>query len=96
MTKQEKQVIHSQSEMIEATKGLVTQSRTWAISMREAMLAPWSGATESNEIASMMMTPWLSMTRMAHDRWLDIYETQTTEMIERTASFMKQVNQIQR
>ena len=89
MTKTTKKT--TQNQMVEASKGLVTQSRTWATTVREAMWEPWLHAGQDNQMMSVMVDPWLEMTRAAHDRWLDVYETQAHEMIDRSQTMMAQV-----
>ena len=81
----------TQTQMIEASKGLVTQSRTWATTVREAMWEPWRNAGQDNQMMAVMVDPWLNMTRAAHDRWLDMYETQAHEMIDRGQTVMEQM-----
>ena len=92
MTKnQEKKILTTQHDVIEASKTFVTQTRTLAHTLREAMWAPWIGAVEENEVATMWVTPWVNMTRAAHDRWLDMYETNVHSIIERSQEIVKHI-----
>jgi hypothetical protein len=95
MTKQEKKILDTQTDVVTASKMLVSNSRTWAQSMREAMLAPLTGASEDNQMMTMMVEPWVSMTRLTHERFLDAYETQANEMIERSSMVMDQFKSFQ-
>jgi hypothetical protein len=61
--------------------------------MREAFLTPWEDFYKENEITNMVFGPWVSMTRVAHDRWLDMFETQAAEVLERSHTMMKQIHQ---
>jgi hypothetical protein len=92
-TKQERKNEMTHDNIIQASKQWVTQTRTWATTLREAMLTPWEGIYRENEITNVMFTPWLTMTRAAHDRWLDMYETQAHQMIERTHTMFNQIQQ---
>lgn len=91
--KQEKKTEMAHNDMIDASKHWVNQTRTWATSVREAFLTPWEGFYKENEMTNMVFSPWVNMTRVAHERWLDMYETQTTEIIERSTTVMKQIQQ---
>lgn len=91
--KQEKKTVMAHNDMTDVSKHWVNQTRTWATSMREAFLTPWEGIYREHEVTNMMFGPWINMTRAAHDRWLDMFETQTTEMIERSTTIMKQIQQ---
>ena len=76
------------NDLIAATKQFVTNTRTWATTMRDATWAPWLSMVEHNESLATTVRPWVEMTRSAHDRWLDLYETQSHEMIDRTYDMM--------
>ena len=91
--KNEKKTDMLQNEMINASKQWVSQTRNWATTMREAMLTPWEGFYRENEITNMMFGPWVSMTRVAHDRWLDMFETQVNEVLERSNTMFNQFHQ---
>ena len=92
MTKnQEKKIRTTQNDVVEASKTFVTQTRTLATTMREAAWAPWIGAIEENEVATMWFTPWVNMTRVAHDRWLDMYETNAHTIIERSNDVLRHI-----
>ena len=71
-------------EFINASKQFVTNTRTWATTMRDATWAPWLSMVEQNESVATTVRPWLDMTRTAHDHLLEMYETQSHEMIERS------------
>jgi lysophospholipase L1-like esterase len=75
-------------DMVSATKQFVTNTRTWATTVRDASWAPFISMVEQNEHMASTFRPWIDMTRTAHDRWLDLYETQTHEMIDRTYTVM--------
>jgi hypothetical protein len=81
MTKEKTEMTH---DIITATKQFVTNTRTWATTMRDATWAPWLSMVEHNDTLAQSVRPWVDMTRTAHDRWLDLYETQSHEMIDRT------------
>ena len=76
-------------DMLAAQKQFVTNTRTWATTMRDATWAPWLSVVEQNDTLANSVRPFVEMTRTAHDRWLDLYETQSHEMIDRTADMMK-------
>ena len=88
-TKQETKHTVNHLDMIHVTKDFVSQSRTWATNVREAILSPWIGFYGENEITSSLFIPWVNMTRAAHDRWLDMYETQTNEVLDRGSEWFK-------
>jgi len=71
------------------SKDWVTKSRTMATTIRDASLAPMLNMAENNEAAASMMRPWIEMTRSAHDKMLDLYESNSHQMIDRTADVFK-------
>ena len=72
------------NEFAAISKDLVTKSRHWATTVRDMTWQPWLGLIERNEPVASMWRPVWDMTRTAHDRWLELYETQAHEMIDRS------------
>jgi hypothetical protein len=95
MTGKEKKIEQVQDDMVAASKTYVTQTRSFATTVREAWLAPWQGMAAGNEIVTMMVEPWVAMTRATHDRMLEAFETQSHQMIDRTHQALQQVQRLQ-
>ena len=84
--------IEGTKDIINATKQFVSNTRTWATTMRDATWAPWLSMVEQNESLATTVRPWVDMTRTAHGRWLDLYETQSHEMIDRTYEMVNRLH----
>ncbi len=80
-------------DMHQASKDLVTNTRTWATQMRDASWAPLQQVAATNDALANTVMPWMEMTRTAHDKWLDLYETGTHEMIDRTFTLVDRTRQ---
>ena len=95
MKSNEKKTEKTATDPFEASKRFVTESRSWAVTLREAWLAPWEKTSETNELASMMVTPWVQATRMTHDKMLEVFETQSHQALDRTREWVEQVERMQ-
>ena len=78
-------------DMVKAGKQFVTNTRTWATTVRDTAWAPMLTALDHNEALATTMKPVVEMTRTAHDRWLELYESQSHEMIDRTYDMMSRI-----
>jgi hypothetical protein len=74
-------------------KEMVSQSRKWAETARGMTLGPWQGMFASNDSLAAAVRPWFEMTHAAHDRWLDLWETQTHAAIDATCRLTETVQE---
>lgn len=65
-------------------KEAVSAGREWNVAMREASIDPWLKLFAWNQPALALIEPWVEMTRQAHDRWLECWESQSHEFIDKT------------
>lgn len=89
----DKKTEYVHTDVVEASKTLVSQTKTWATTVREAWLTPLTNGN-GNQLTSMMVEPWVAMTRATHEQWLNMYESQSHEMIDRSYQTLQQMQKI--
>lgn len=62
----------------------VTAGKEWTVAMREASIDPMLKLFAWNQPMIAILEPWVEMTRQAHDRWLECWESQSHDIIDRT------------
>lgn len=74
--------------MATLAKEAVSAGREWSVAMREAAFSPMLKMFAWNQPVSNLIEPWVEMTRQAHDRWLECWESQNHEIIDQTTRLM--------
>lgn len=77
----------------QAAKEMVSQSRKWAETYRGMTMGPMQGVFATNDTFAAAARPWFEMTYAAHDRWLDMWESQTHAAIDATCRLTENIPQ---
>ncbi len=78
-----------------AAKEMVSQSKSWAVTSRDLVMGPWQGMMSSNETMAAAARPWFDMTTEAHDRWLQMWESQAHAAIDVTLEMAQNVGKVE-